>query len=199
MNILDIIIAIVIAVFAVAGLRRGLILEAFALAAFIIGIYGAMYFCDFVSATLTKTFDISDEYVSIVAFILTFILLMLLVRWLGKLVYNLVNALYLGFLDKIGGLIFGAAKGAFIVSILILILNSFGANGIIKKEARDKSVLYVKTEAIATFLYQNHDLVKHTMDKGFDKSVVFIDKAIDEGEKIIDEIIDTGGKIIKNK
>lgn len=180
MNVLDIVIGIVLLLFAFAGLRKGLIIEAFYLASFVIGVYGAMFFSDAMSDWLSDLIDVAPEYLSLIAFILTFILFMVLIRYLGRLISNLVEAISLGFIDKIGGFVFGAVKGALLVSILIMLLNVFNVSDAIDKSLRKNSKLYTFTEEIANFLYKNHDLVKDSMEKSFNK-----------GKDIIEDVIET--------
>ena len=66
MNILDLIIGIILVLFAISGLRKGLIIEAFYLASFIVGVYGAMYFSDVVAEWMYTLIDKGAEYVRIV-------------------------------------------------------------------------------------------------------------------------------------
>ena len=65
MNILDLIIGIILVLFAISGLRKGLIIEAFYLASFIVGVYGAMYFSDVVAEWMYTLIDKGAEYVSV--------------------------------------------------------------------------------------------------------------------------------------
>ncbi len=169
MNILDIIIGIVLIIFALSGLRKGLIIEAFYLASYIIGIYGAMFFSDGVSKWLADIINVSPEYLALIAFILTFIIVLIAVRYFGRLISTLVEAIHLGFIDKIGGFAFGILKGALLVSIFIMALNIFGVGDVISKDLRKGSFLYTQTESIANVLYNNHELVKDSMEKSFDK------------------------------
>lgn len=185
MNYLDLIIGIILIIFAISGYKRGLIIEAFYLAAFIIGIYGAMYFSDWITDILSNVIDMNREYLSIIAFILIFIVLIVVIRLLGKLISKLVGAIYLGFIDKIGGFVFGILKGALLTSILIMVLNIFNIGDVIKKETREKSFLYRTTEEIANILYQNHDVVENAINKSLKKSGDFIKNAIEKGEEII--------------
>lgn len=180
MNVLDIIIGIVLIIFALAGLRKGLIIEAFYLASFVIGIYGAMFFSDAMADWLSDLINVAPEYLSLIAFILTFILFMVVIRYLGRLMSNLVEAIYLGFIDKIGGFIFGAVKGALLISILIMLMNVFNVTDAIDKDVRKDSKLYTFTEEIANYLYKNHDLVKDSMEKSFNK-----------GKEVIEDVIET--------
>ena len=127
MNVLDLIIGVILLIFAIAGLRKGLIIEAFYLASFIVGIYGAMFFSDAVAVWMSDFVKADGDIIAIIAFILTFIGVMVLVRFLGRMISNLVEAICLGLIDKIGGFIFGLFKGALIVSIFIMIMKDYSA------------------------------------------------------------------------
>ena len=82
MNYLDIIIAIVLIIFAINGHKNGLIREVFALIAFVGGIYGAILFSDVVGNWLSKIIDVSPDWrdwMPVISFILVFIGLVFLI------------------------------------------------------------------------------------------------------------------------
>ncbi len=163
MNILDLIIGIFLLLFAIAGLRKGLIIESFYLASFIVGIFGAMYFSDWVASWLAGFVDAALDYLTVIAFIITFILFVILTRFLGRIVSDIVAAVSLGFFDKIGGFLFGILKGGLILSVLILIMNIFGITNLISTDIKKNSFLYPHIEEIANILYKNHEIVKDSM------------------------------------
>jgi len=68
---------------------------------------------------LNDLFDIDQKYVAVIAFILTFIVVLFLVLAVGKVLEKFVNILLLGFLNKLTGAVFGILKGALLLSILI--------------------------------------------------------------------------------
>ena len=107
MNYLDIIIAIILLVFGFKGLRKGLIIEVVTLLAFGVGIYGAMHFSDFTAEHLQDFMEINPKYLNTIAFVLTFIILVVLVNLIGRLVSRIIKSLNLGFFDKLGGFLFG--------------------------------------------------------------------------------------------
>ena len=186
MNILDIIIGIILLLFAFAGLRKGLIIEAFYLASIIIGLYGAMFFSDAMSEWLSELINVAPEYLALIAFILTFIVFMVLIRFVGRIISGLVEAIHLGFIDKIGGFIFGIIKGALLLSILIMVLNMFNVSDAINKDTRKKSSLYPRVENIANTLYKNHEVIKVSMERSFDKGMEFFEDGIDKVEDVIE-------------
>ena len=186
MNYLDVIIGLILLLFAYKGKKKGLIVEAFSLAAFLIGIYGAMYLSDITAKGLAKIIDAPQEIMTIIAFIITFIILAILVTFIGKLISKIVEALFLGFIDKIGGFVFGIVKGALLVSILILVLNFFGLTDIVDNKTKKNSFLYRNTESIAYYLYHNYDVVNKTIEKNIKKG---IDTIEDLAEEINDQYI----------
>ena len=170
MNVLDLIIGIILILFAIAGLRKGLIIEAFYLASFIVGIYGAMYFSDIVAEWMSGFVEVSPEYLAVIAFVVTFVVVVVLIRMLGRLVSSLVASISLGFIDKIGGFFFGIIKGALIISIIIMVLNIFGLTGLISKDLKKGSILYTYTESLALKLYKNHEVVKGAMTENINQN-----------------------------
>ena len=162
MNYLDIIIAIILFIFGWRGLRKGLIREVVALLAFGAGIYGAMRFSDFTAEHLQDFMEIKPEYLNTIAFVLTFIILVVVVNLIGYLVSKAIKSLNLGFFDKLGGFLFGALKGVLLCSTFVLVFNNLQWTGIIKEEVRQKSFLYSYVEKTVPYLYKGFDLVKET-------------------------------------
>ena len=160
MNYLDIIIAIILFLFGFKGFRKGLIIEVVTLLAFGVGIYGAMHFSDFTAAHLKDFMEINPKYLNTVAFILTFILLVVLVNIIGRLVSNAVKDMNLGFFNKLGGFLFGLAKGLLLCSTMVLVLNNLQWMGLVKEEVKEGSYLYPYVEKTVPYLYKGFDLVK---------------------------------------
>ena len=160
MNYLDIIIAIILLLFGVKGFRKGLIIEVVTLLAFAVGIYGAMHFSDFTAEHLKEFMEINPKYLNTTAFVLTFILLVILVNIIGRMVTKLIQAMNLGFFNKLGGAVFGMAKGVLLCSIMVMVLNNFQLIGIVKSEVREQSKLYPYIEETVPYVYRGFDLVK---------------------------------------
>lgn len=165
MNYLDIIIAIILFLFGWKGLCKGFIIEVVTLLAFGIGIYGAMHFSDFTAEHLEDFVEVDPKYIDTIAFVLTFILLVIVVNLVGKLASKLAKTLNLGFWDKLGGFVFGAAKGLLLCSLLVLVLNNLQLVGMVKEEVKKKSKLYPYVEKTVPYLYKGFDLVKDTFEE----------------------------------
>lgn len=160
MNYLDIIIALLLVGFGIGGIKKGLITEAATLLGLGLGLYGAFHFSDFTASKLVQWVEINPKYLHLIAFIVTFIVVAILVNIIGRIVTNVVKSLDLGFIDRLGGFLFGIAKGVLICSLLVMLLNVFNANGIIKEKTKQESLLYPYVEKAIPYVYQGFDLVK---------------------------------------
>lgn len=163
MNYLDIVIAIILFLFGFKGLRKGLIVEVVTLLAFGLGIFGAMRFSDFTADHLQEVMNIDTKYLNTVAFILTFVLLVIAVNIIGQMVKKAVQAMNLGFFDRLGGFVVGVAKGVLLCSAFVLVVNNLQFTGLIKEDVKKDSHLYPYIEKAVPYLYQGLDLVKEAI------------------------------------
>ena len=91
MNYLDIIIAIILCLFGFGGFRKGLIIEVVSLLAFGVGIYGAMHFSDFTAERLQEVMTLDPKYLNTIAFIMTFVLLVIIVNLIVDIIYGIID------------------------------------------------------------------------------------------------------------
>lgn len=173
MNYIDIIILVVLGIFGLGGLRKGIITEAATLLGLGVGLYGAFHFSDFTAEKLVQWVEINPKYLNVIAFIVTFLVLAILVNLLGRLVTKMVKAINLGFIDKLGGFIIGLAKGVLICSLLVMLLNALEMNNIVKDKDKKGSLLYPYIEQTVPYVYQGFDLVKEA-----------VKEAADDGEEV---------------
>lgn len=165
LNILDIFIIIPLLIFAWNGYKKGLIVELTTLVALVIGLYVAFFFSDVAITILNDNFKINQEYIAIIAFFVTFGVVLFLVLAAGKIVEKFIDVLMLGFINKIAGAAFGVLKGALLLSIFIWVLNYFNFSGyMFTEESRSKSMFYEPVESIAPTLYSWLDSKNFTFD-----------------------------------
>ena len=112
MNYLDIIIALPLLWGAYKGFTKGLIIEAASLAALLLGIYGAIKFSGITSDFLVEKCNFSSQYLHIISFAITFILIVIAVHFIARLINKLVKAVALGFVNN-----FGLKNGAIASSV----------------------------------------------------------------------------------
>lgn len=119
MHYFDLIIAIPLVWGAMIGFKKGLVLELASLAALFLGIWGSMRFSDLTATYLSEWLDASPSLISLIAFVLTFVLIVLVVHLLAKLIDKSLKMVALGPLLRISGAVFGVLKYALILSVLM--------------------------------------------------------------------------------
>ena len=128
MNPFDILILVILGYSLVRGLFRGLVKEISS----IIGVFGGFYAAYTYYHTLAKLISrlIRDvSYLNIVSFLIIFCGVLIAVSVLGVIIKYLLNIAFLGWVDRIGGVIFGVAKGVLIVSVIFISLTTFLPQG----------------------------------------------------------------------
>lgn len=142
MNTIDIVIIIIFIIAFFVGFSKGLLRSLASLIGIVVGVYCAMFFSGFVGDYLIRWFDWSSETNTIVAFAVTFLLIMILFSILGRLLTKVADFAMLGILNKIFGGIFNVLKFAFLISVVFMFVNASENYRILTEEQRQDSVLY---------------------------------------------------------
>lgn len=153
MNVIDIILAILLLFGLVRGFMKGFFVELASLVALIAGIFGAIHFSYFASNYISKNVEWSENTVNLVAFAVTFIIIIIAISLAGKLLTKLANIVALGILNKILGGAFGLLKMAFLASVLILFFEAINKNEVlIDNSTIEGSTLYDPVQSIAPMI-----------------------------------------------
>jgi membrane protein required for colicin V production len=154
MNWIDATIVVILIVSLVMGFINGLVKEVASLAALILGIWGAIKFSAFTAEKLYDYFDMSGRYVGVVAFIVTFGIIVVLIHFVGLIADKVVNAAALGFVNRILGIVFGLFKSMLIMSVFFVVLNALDArHPFLPKDTIEKSIFYNPISDIAPVLF----------------------------------------------
>jgi len=166
MNYFDIVAGILLVLAIVKGFKNGLIIELASLVALVLGLFGAIKFSSITESFLIEHID--SSYIGIIAFIATFVLIVVGVHLVAKAVDKLVTAIALGMINRVLGALFSLLKYAFIMSVIIAILASFEKTySVIPEEQRESSHLYKPLQSIApaVFPYLQFDEVREQVDR----------------------------------
>jgi len=121
MNLLDVILIVVVGFSSVYGLFKGMVKEVISLLAVIIGLIGASRFYEEASPLL-KDFGLGEQVAKSLSFFILFILIFIAMILIGKLLHRLIHAIFLGWLNRLGGVGFGFIRGIVISGIIIVFL-----------------------------------------------------------------------------
>ena len=125
MSVLDIILLALLLLGLIGGFRKGFFVEVASLVALIAGVYGAIHFSNFAGDFLMDKVDWNEKTVNIIAFAITFIVIVLVIALAGKALTKLADFAALGILNKLLGALFGLLKMAVILSVILIIFDSF--------------------------------------------------------------------------
>lgn len=150
MNYVDIVLCIPLIWGLYKGLSKGLIIEVASLVALALGIWGGIRFSDYASSFLANFFDLQTDYLPIIAFALTFIVIVIGVFTLAKLLERVINMASLKMINKLAGALFGILKFGLILSVLLMIVDAFDErSGFLPMEMKHESLLYEPVSNIA--------------------------------------------------
>jgi membrane protein required for colicin V production len=143
MNTLDIILAIILLLFAIGGFRKGFIIGLATLAGLFLGIWAAVHFSGFSGHILRDVIHLQTTHLVLVSFLFTFLAVIILVFLLGKILETFIKIIALGFLNRLAGALFGIAKGCLVLSAILYMLASVDVGGhLISMQQREGSKLY---------------------------------------------------------
>jgi membrane protein required for colicin V production len=137
--LIDLVFVILIFIAAFKGLRNGLIVALFTLIGFIVGIAVAVKLSAVAAAYIGSAVNIAERWLPLVAFIVVFVAVLLLVRLGAKALEGVVEVAMLGWLNRLGGVLFYALLYIFMFSIVLFYLSQVH---FIKPETEQASVTY---------------------------------------------------------
>lgn len=137
--ILDLIFAVLLVLAAIKGYQRGLIIGIFSFVAIIIGLAAAIKLSTVVAGYIGKAVKVSDEWLPIISFAVVFLIIVLLVRLGANFIHHTAEVAMLGWVNRLGGVIFYAAIYITVFSVVVFYAVQID---IIKQETLDKSITY---------------------------------------------------------
>jgi len=168
MNTVDLVFAILFLWSAYRGYTKGFIVQLATLGALLLGILGAVMFSDFTSSLIIKKFEVSGQYLPIISFAVTFIVIVVAVHILAKLLNKLIDAIALGVVNRLFGVLFSVLKYAFIISIILVLINKADDKyHFIPEETKENSLLYKPLSNFAPliFPYLNFDKIREEFEE----------------------------------
>ena len=155
MTVFDIVLASFLVLGFISGFIKGLFSEIASLVAVILGIYVAIHFSyyaeDFLSDSILGW---SSRTNKIVGYIITFLGVVLLVIFIGKVLTKLVDIAALGLGNKLLGGFFGVLKIALIFSFIFVFMDKIKSKiPFITEKVKEESVLYEPIKIMAPTLF----------------------------------------------
>ncbi len=138
----------------IRGLWNGFFIELASLLSLLIGIWAAIHFSHLVKAIIGSHVSWNPNTIQVVAFALTFILVLVGISLLAKIFTKLASFAGLGLFNKLLGGIFGVLKMTLIISISLNLFTKLNGDGrFISNETAGKSMFYNPILKTAVLIY----------------------------------------------
>jgi membrane protein required for colicin V production len=153
MGVLDIIFGAFLIYGIYKGIRNGLFVELASLVSFIIGIYTAVKFSYMIRNSVSAHVPGSPKTIQIIAFVLTFIIVVIGISILAKAFTKIADFAFLGCLNHLAGGLFGMLRMMLFLGILMgLLLKTSYHDGLISKNVQEKSLLFKPVAKTSEFI-----------------------------------------------
>lgn len=150
MSTLDIILIVFLLYFAFKGFTNGFIISVATLAGLVLGFYAASHFSEFTAAWLQHDLGMKSSNLLLIAYIITFVMVVVLIYLLGRFMTGVVKTVGLGIINRLAGALLGLAKGLLIISFLFLMFSHIDPRGsLFTARQKQNCVLYKPISAIA--------------------------------------------------
>jgi len=120
----DITIILIIVFGGYQGYRQGFLMSLFSLLAIFLGILGAFKLMGLALIFLMDHFDLDKKTLPYVAFGIVFLLIVLVVNFIGKTLRASIDKSFLGRVDEAAGAGLGVVKTAFMLSVVVWLFGS---------------------------------------------------------------------------
>lgn len=186
MTLLDILLAVPLAIFIFLGWKRGVVREAATLAGVLIGIWAAVHFSRLISSLL----GLSGESAILIAFFIIFVGTLVLAFLLGRIADRVIKSLKMNLPNKIAGAALGMVKALCILSVLLNGIILIDKNEtLISQETREESLLYSPVystgneliSSLKEFIAEHPDLTEKLSEAG-DKAAEKVNKEVGDKE-----------------
>ena len=124
MNLFDWLLIVILVISTIQALFRGLLLELFSLLGLIAGILLASWNYPLLAHPLAGLIP-NLAIANVVAFLLIALGVMILAAVLGRIIHSAAHAVGLGFFNRLGGAVFGLARGGLVDVALLMAATAF--------------------------------------------------------------------------
>lgn len=156
MNGFDVLVLVIIAFCMIRGYFKGLTREISGIIGVVVGFYGANTYYQLLTPYL-ETLIKTPAARSLICFFVLFCGILILIGLLAALIRKVLSLVFLGWVDRSFGLVFGTAKGGLIVSVLFIMMMTFiPDNG--QFLSGSKTAPYVSRVANAMTLFLSHNM-----------------------------------------
>ena len=144
--LIDVVAFVLLVISVFKGFRKGLIVAVFSFLGFIVGLAAALKLSAVAAEYIGHSFNVSQRWLPVLAFLIVFFIVVFLIRLGAKMIEGVVRIAMLGWLNRLGGIIFYILIYFFIFSILLFYAVQLH---LVKEETLQASATYPYIQPIA--------------------------------------------------
>lgn len=171
--IIDILFAIAFGYGFLTGYSKGILETVFKIFGYLIGVVAAIKFALPIQRILEDAFDTDNPAMYIVGLVLSFLVTMMIVRFIANVIENLLEKANINIINQIFG---GMLVSGFMVLIYSLLLYFAKASNLIDRETENSSYTYDYLEEFPEKTWAFMSYLKDPILEFWEGSVDFIDK-----------------------
>lgn len=154
MNLLDIFILAFLVIGTFKGFRNGFFVELASLVSILLGIYIAIKFSYLTKSYLEHHVAWNPKTIQVMAFAITFILVIMVISALAKVFTSIANFASLGLVNNIGGALFGTLRAILVLSVLLNLFQKINYDDtFLSEKTREKSILFTPIQKVSKAIY----------------------------------------------
>lgn len=178
--ILDIIVAIVLAFGFYTGYNRGLIRTIFDTASLLVGIIAALKLSPIAINLVDSVLSTKPAISFIIGIVLTFVVVMIVVRFIGKKLEDLFKAINLNFVNQLAGGVIQSLFFALLISLGLYLLDNLK---LLQESTKEESMSYSMLEPLPRKSQAVFTKLKPMFQGFWDKTVETMDEIKEKAEK----------------
>lgn len=172
-SVVDLIVAVPLVVLFIKGMKNGFAHEILSLAGQIIAIFMAFYYMEQLGQALSNYFSWSSAAVPLVAFLIIYVIFLILTSVIIKVVNSIIKVVFLSTFNMLLGAFFSTFKGVLVFSVIFILLAGFN---IPDRETTQKSYLYAYVVPVAPATYNVIAIVFPGITDFAEEAGAFIEK-----------------------
>ncbi|MCH8494899.1 MAG: CvpA family protein [Balneolales bacterium] len=169
----DLIIAIPLAAMFIKGMKNGFAHEVLALVGQVVAIFLSFTYMEEVGSSLSSIFGFTGAGVPLVAFIMIYVIFIILVHIVIKAVNSFIKVVFLSTFNMMMGGVFSTFKALLLLSVVFLLLAGFNKPSV---EAQRSSFLYSYVVPVAPSTYNFVAIVFPGITSFADEAGTFIER-----------------------
>lgn len=143
---IDLIFAMLMILAIIKGYQKGLIIALFSIIALVVGLAAALKLSAVVAVYLQHSTTVSSKWLPVISFALVFFLVVILVHLGGKLIEKTFEMAFMGWLNRIGGILLYAVLYSVIYSVCLFYADKIN---VFEKATMESSLIYPYVQPLA--------------------------------------------------